>query len=294
MTQPQLTETLREWQGAAKFWAKHRKTIRTMFSPLTGALIEDAGIRRGHSVLDVAGGPGEPSLTIAETVGPEGSVTCTDAVAEMVAAAEAEGLSRGLKNVQFRQCTADSLPFSDNSFDAVVSRLGAMFFPDPLAALQEMMRVTKPGGTVALVVWGKSELNPFAYLVTEVISRHVETLAVDPDAPGAFRFADPGKLGGILKAAGAADVQERVLRFEIAAPISPEEFWAMRSETSETLRMKLMKVSTVERTQIAHEVAEAVREFFPGNRMRFPAQMIIVTGKKPSALNSAMRALPQN
>ena len=281
MSQVQSSDILQGWQDTAKYWAKHRNTIRIMFAPLTRALIEQARISRGHDVLDVAGGPGEPSLTIAETVGPDGSVMCTDAVSEMVAAAEAEALSRGLKNVQFRQCAADSIPFPDNSFDAVVSRLGAMFFPNPLAALREMLRVTKPGGALSLAVWHKSEANPFCYVVTDVISRHVETPPANPDAPGAFRFADPGKLASILKDAGAVEVGERVVKFDIAAPISPEEFWAMRSETSESLREKLLKLSNETRPQIAREIQQAVREFFPNYQMRFPAQMIIVTGTKP-------------
>ena len=282
MSHVQSAVTLEEWQKTASYWAKHHHTIRTMFAPLTRALIERAGIVPGQSVLDVAGGAGEPSLTIAETVGPRGSVTCTDPVAEMIAAAKREALSRGLENVQFRQCTADSLPFPDDSFDVVVSRLGVMFFPDPLAGLRDMLRVTKPGGRVALVVWHKSDLNPYSYLVTQVISRHVETPAVDPNAPDAFRFAELGKLVRVLEGAGAIDVTEDITRFDIAAPISPEEFWTMRSEISETLRVKLRNISEGEKRQIADEVLEAVREFFPDGHMKFPAQMIIVTGSKPN------------
>lgn len=255
-----------------------------MFDPVTRALIEAAGITRGQFVLDVAGGPGEPSLTIAETVGPSGSVTCTDAVAEMVQAAEREAHRREVKNISFRQCTADSLPFDSDSFDAVVSRLGAMFFPDPLPALREMLRLTKPGGALGLVVWHKSELNPFLHVVTDIMSNYVEASPADPDAPGAFRFAEPGKLAGILTDAGAIDVLERVLDFHIAAPISAEEFWVMRSETSETLREELAKLNSQQALRVAREVQEAVREFFPNNEMSFPAQMIIVTGSKPWAL----------
>ncbi|HEX6732942.1 MAG TPA: methyltransferase domain-containing protein, partial [Pyrinomonadaceae bacterium] len=136
MSQVQLSDTLREWRESAKYWETHARTIQKMFAPVTSALIEEAGIIEGDAVLDVAGGPGEPSLTIAEKVGPAGSVMCTDAVAEMVAAAESEAARRGLKNIQFQQCQADSLPFKNNSFDAAVSRLGVMFFPDPIAALR--------------------------------------------------------------------------------------------------------------------------------------------------------------
>jgi ubiquinone/menaquinone biosynthesis C-methylase UbiE len=116
-----------------------------MFTPLTRALIEDSGIKTGCLVLDVAGGAGEPSLTIAGVVGPTGLVMCTDAVEEMVVAAQSEADRRGIENIEFGNCAADSLPFPDNSFDAVVSRLGAMFFPDPLVAFREILRVTKPG-----------------------------------------------------------------------------------------------------------------------------------------------------
>src|ERR1700682_4396340 len=84
----QDSKTLQEWRENARFWTKHSGTIRTMFAPLSEALIRDAGIGDGQTVLDVAGGAGEPSLTIAERVGSKGRVTCTDAVAEMVAAAE--------------------------------------------------------------------------------------------------------------------------------------------------------------------------------------------------------------
>jgi enediyne biosynthesis protein CalE5 len=280
MSQVQATDMLREWRESAKYWQKHSATIRSMFAPLTRALIADAGIGPGQRVLDVAGGPGEPSLTIAGLVGPTGSVMCTDAVEDMVVTAKDEAERLGLKNIEFRQCAADSLPFANDSFDAVVSRLGAMFFPDPVAALREMLRVTKPGGTLTLAVWNKSEVNPFSYLVTEVVSRYVEIPSVDPDAPGAFRFAKPGKLTGILRDADAIDISERIFKFHIEAPISVEEFWTMRSETSEILREKLKSSSKEQSLRVAEEVREKVRQFFPNNQMSFPAQMMIVMGKK--------------
>lgn len=277
----QASETLRVWRESAPFWKKHSAVIRTMFSPLTEALIKEGGIAQGQYVLDVAGGAGEPSLTIAQRIAPTGAVTCTDGVAEMVAAAESDAHRLGLTNLAFRQCVADSLPFESNSFDAVVSRLGIMFFPDPPSALNEMLRVTKPGGCLAFAVWHKNELNPFACIVTDIMSRHVELPPADPDAPGAFRFAEPGKLAGILKGAGASDVRERVLQFHIEAPISPGEYWELRSETSDTLREKLAKLSAEEVLRVTQEVQEAVRGYFPNHQMSFPAQAIVVTGKKP-------------
>src|SRR5215213_4484541 len=98
---------LDEWRETAKHWTKYSATIRMMFAPLTQALIEHAGIHEGQSVLDVAGGAGEPSLTIADVVGPTGSVTCTDAVPAMVEAAQNEANRRGVTNMQFQVCSAD-------------------------------------------------------------------------------------------------------------------------------------------------------------------------------------------
>ena len=277
----QSAEVLREWRESAFYWQKHADTIRTMFGPITRALIEDAEIVEGDAVLDVAGGAGEPSLTIAQTVGPTGSVTCTDVTAEMVAAAQSEAARHGVTNIAFRQCAADSLPFENNSFDAVVCRLGVMFFPDPLAGLREMLRA-KREGVLSLAVWDKAELNPFSYLITDVLARHFGAPApADPNAPGAFRFAEHGSLTKVLVEAGAVQVGERVLRFQIAAPISSEQFWELRSETSGTLREKLATLPEQQRNLIAQEAQEAVRQYFSSGQLSVPAQMIIVTGRKP-------------
>lgn len=272
------TDVLREWKESAAFWRDHYPSIRTMFAPVTNALIEEAGIIEGSVVLDVAGGSGEPSLTIAELVGPRGSVTCTDAVADMVEAAKAEAERRGLRNMEFRQCLADSLPFEQDTFDVTVCRLGVMLFPDVPAALTEMIRVTKSEGTLAFVVWGRNEANPFGHIVTNVLSQYLEVPTAPPDAPGAFRFAEPGKLARMLTEAGAIGVRERELNFHIEAPLSSEQFWEMRSHMSGTLRDKLASLPPEQARQVGLDVQNAVQEFFPNGQMSFPAQMLIVSG----------------
>ena len=277
----QAEEVLREWRENASYWQKHSEAIRTMFQPITQALIDDAGIVAGQSILDVAGGSGEPSLTISKRVGPTGSVTCTDVVAEMVNIAQSEARQKGLTNMEFRQCAADALPFENDSFDVVVCRLGAMFFPDPLAALREMLRVAQSPGVIALAVWGKSELNPFFSLSTDALERQLGASApADRDAPGAFRFAEPGSLARILQQAGAIEVRERLLEFQIVAPFTPKQFWEMRAETSGTLRAKLATLSQQQSELVAQEVEEAAREFFSNNQMSLPAQVIIVIGRQ--------------
>src|SRR5688500_18134055 len=123
------SDVLDQWSNAAPYWEKHRTAIERMFDPITQHLIESAGIRPGDTVLDVATGPGEPALGIAKFTGPRGQVCGVDAVPAMVEAARREASHRGLNNVRFDVASAEALPFEKNTFDAVVSRFGVMFFP---------------------------------------------------------------------------------------------------------------------------------------------------------------------
>jgi ubiquinone/menaquinone biosynthesis C-methylase UbiE len=280
-------DVVRAWRESAPFWEKHRETVRLMFEPVTRALVEDAHIAAGMRVLDIACGSGEPGLTLAEIVESTGCVTCTDIISEMVASAQRAAACHNLTNIKFHQCAADSLLFPNGSFDATVCRFGVMFFPEPLAGLSEMLRVTKQDGRVALAVWHNIESNPFFHVVTEILARYVESPPDDPQGPGAFRFAEPGTLARILEQAGAADVRERVLDFPIAAPISPHEFWTVRSEISDTVREKLAQIDQAQHALVKQHVIEAARVFFPQGQMKFPAKAIIVSGAKNNGRHPA-------
>ena len=282
MSSEQKKDVLREWRESAPYWAKHADTVRSMFAPITSALIEAAEISEGQSVLDVAGGSGEPSISISGVVGASGSVICTDGVIEMVLAARGQARSRGLGNIEFSQCLAESLPFPGKTFDAVVCRLGVMLFPDPAAAIREMLRTVRPGGRVSFAVWNTRDSNPFFQVVMDVVSRYVESPPEDPDAPGAFRFAEPGKLARLVSEAGAIGVSERLLRFDLEAPLTPKQFWEVRAELSDTLRAKVAQLSSEQLARVAREVEEAGRAFFVDGRMKFPAQVYIVTGSAKS------------
>jgi SAM-dependent methyltransferase len=270
-----------EWRESAPYWEKHAATVRQLFAPITASLIRIAHITAGQQVLDIAGGTGEPSLEIAGIVAPQGRVVCTDAVAEMVAAAERLAHQRSIDHIEFKRCAADSLPFDNGAFDTVVSRLGAMFFDDVLASLGEMLRVLKPAGTIALVVWSDRASNPFFSIVTEVLARYVPSPPEDTDAPGAFRFAERSKLAGLLEQAGAVNVQEYVVDFRIETALTPVEFWQLRSEISDSLRAKVARLTDDELAQVVQEVEQQLKTFFSEGRMSLPAQVIIVSANKP-------------
>ena len=280
MNPEEQNKALDAWQTSARYWDKYRVLIAQMFAPLTSGLVEEARIGIGQKVLDIGGGSGEPSLTISGIVGPTGSVMYTDPVAGMVETAQAEASRRGLTNVQFRQCSANDLPFADRAFDVAVGRLSVMFFVDPVTGVREALRVIAEDGYVSFAVWGPKEANPFFSTIADVIDRFVESPRQDPDAPDAFRFAAPGKLAGILVNASAENVIERQLNFQIEAAISFEQFWQLRTEMSETLREKMARLTPAQLPTIKQTVADAARSYFVGGTMSFPAEALIVSGQK--------------
>jgi SAM-dependent methyltransferase len=281
-------EVINAWRSSAPYWEKHREIIRQMFAPVTQALVEDAQIEdeqigAGPAVLDVATGPGEPALTIAARVGPEGKVLGIDPVPEMVEAARRAAQQLGITNAEFEVAPADRLPVPDNSFDAVVSRFGVMFFPSPVDGVREMLRALKPGRKLAFAVWSFADSNPFHYEVARVMERFVDMPRPAPDAPDAFRFANPGKLRHVLAEAGVVAPSERLLQFTIDAPLSLEDFWTLRREMSEKLREKLRTLSADELAEVKRQALEAMRPYSTSPGISFPAEVLIVSGNKNSA-----------
>lgn len=273
-------DVLAAWETSSQYWTKHQSLIAAMFAPLTSALVDAAQIGTGQSVLDVGGGSGEPSLTLATIVGSSGSVTFTDPATGMVKAARVEAERRGLSNITFHQSPAERLSFSDNTFDAVVSRLSAMFFEDPGLALSEILRVAKPGGRLAFLVWAAREVNPFFSAISDVLNQFVSPEPDDEDAPNAFRFAKPGKLASLFSNAGAMSVTEKPLRFRIENRIDFEEFWELRTEMSDSFRGKLSQLTSDQIAAVKVATAKAVAVYFENGTMSFPAQALIVSGQK--------------
>jgi ubiquinone/menaquinone biosynthesis C-methylase UbiE len=274
-------EVIKRWRTSAPFWEKHRNIIRGMFAPITQALIEDAEIGAQDSVLDVATGPGEPALSVAAVVGPDGKVVGVDAIHGMIAAARTEARRLRLKNAKFDVAFADDLPFAANTFDAVISRFGVMFFPSPVDGVREMLRVLKPGRKLAFAVWHFAERNPFHSALSRVMDRYVDSPPLEPDALDAFRFAPRGKLLKVFSEAGVAAPSERLLQFKIeAAAVSVEDFWNLRREMSEKLSEKFATLSEEQKLKVTQEMLSSLAEYSTANGMSFPAEVLLVSGSK--------------
>ena len=265
---------------AAAYWEKHRATIRTLFHPVSEALIDEARIAPGDAVLDVATGSGEPALSIAEVVGPSGLVAGIDPFSEMITAAARAANNQHFENAYFEVASADRLPFETDRFDAVVSRFGIMFFPNPVECVHELLRVLKPNRPLVFAVWGYLERNPFHYVMAHVVDRYFPPAPAAPDALGPFRYAEPGKLLRVLNEAGLPQATERLLKFNIEVPFAGEEFWTLRMDMAEKLRAKISSLSPDKAAEIKREVFQNTAPYLAENGISFPGEALIVSATK--------------
>ena len=142
--------TREQWQEAAEAWDRWGPTLEDWLGPATEAMLDGAGVRAGARVLDVAAGAGGQTLAAARRVGPAGHVLATDLSPAILEYAAAAARSAGLENVETRELDGESLAgVEDESVDAVISRLGLIYFPDQQGALAEMRRVLRPGGATS-------------------------------------------------------------------------------------------------------------------------------------------------
>jgi hypothetical protein len=135
---------------------------------------------------------------------------------------------------------------------------------------------------MALAVWHFADRNPFHFTLSRIMDRYVEPAPVAPDTPDAFRFAAMGNLVEVLATAGVTAPSERLLQFAIEAPSSLEDFLTLRCEMSEKLRGKFSNFSSEQAGAVKQEMLDAFREYSADCGIRFPAEILIVSGTKGS------------
>src|SRR5436190_14452479 len=117
------------WARLSGGWDKWDRVIMDQLGPVGAAMIDRLDIAEDQQHLDIASGTGEPGLAIAR-LAPKGRVVLTDLSPEMLDVAVRRADAQGLNNIETQVCSADDLPFDDETFDSVSVRFGYMFFPD--------------------------------------------------------------------------------------------------------------------------------------------------------------------
>jgi SAM-dependent methyltransferase len=272
-------ETVRQdWTANAVGWRETRLRHAITTRGATDVVIEAAQLRPGMRVLDLASGTGEPSLTLAAHVGPDGHVTATDLVPEMLAAAEEGARERGLTNLTFQQADAEALPFADQTFDVVTCRFGVMFFPNVGQALRESYRVLEPDGRAVFLAQGPLDQNPFFAMMRTAAAQYAPAPPPEPGAPHGLRFAAADKLGTALREAGFRAVREEYRAVRWIVPGPPEEVWANLRLHNSQYRRLAAKLTPEQIEQIHQDVLAASGKYYDGRQVDFPAVVVLAVG----------------
>jgi SAM-dependent methyltransferase len=226
-------ENIARWDRAAPGWEATREVFQHVVLPVSHWMVEAIHPQPGHRVLELAAGLGDTGLLAAELVQPGGSVLITDAADGMVQAALAHAAELGVDNVEVRAMQAEWIDLPAASVDAVLCRFGYMLLADPEAALRETRRVIKPGGRVALAVWGLPEHNPWTTVFRAAAEEVGISSAPAPNQSGQFALSAPGALDELLEATGFDDVEVQQLDLAFEAE-SVDAWWDFVLQTSPT------------------------------------------------------------
>ena len=271
--------TREQWQTAAEAWSRWGPTLSRWLGDATKVMLDMAGIGAGQRVLDVAAGAGEQTLVVARRVGPSGSVLATDISSNILEFAAEAARAAGLANVETRVMDGENLELGDDSFDAVVSRVGLIYFPDQHKALTGMKRVLKPGGRVAAITYSTPENNKFFSVPVGIIRRRANLPPPLPGQPGPFSLGGPGVLQAAYEKAGFRDVQVRRVPSPLRMP-SAAECVRFERESFGALHQMLAGVPETERPSVWTEIEEELTRFQTADGFVGPCEMLVGIGVK--------------
>ena len=273
-------ETTREqWQGAAEAWHRWGPTIEQWLGPATEIMLDMAGMRTGSRVLDVAAGAGGQTLVAARRVGPSGFVRATDIASNLLVFAAEAARQAGLTNVETRVMDGENLELEAEAFDAVISRVGLIYFPDQQRALTGMRHILKPGGKIAAIVYSTAENNKFFSLPVAIIRRRAQLPRPLPGQPGPFSLGNPGALEEAFTRAGLREVQTRVVAAALRLP-STAEYLRFAQESWGALHQMLAGLIEAERQAAWEEIGQALGRFEGPHGFEGPCELIIGVGSK--------------
>ncbi len=279
-------ETVEAWNGVLfERFLRYRDVIGEGVGPLGDAALRLHPPAPGQRVLDVGCGFGDTTRQIAELVGPAGSVVGVDVGEGFLELARREASERGLANVEYVLADVQVAELG-RAFDFAFSRLGTMFFADPVTAFGNVRRALVPGGRLCMVVWRRKPDNRWVHEAERIVERFLprEEPPGDPSArPGPYSMADADVSTDILRGAGFEQVSLRRcdLSIEIGADLEQAvEFSMALGPAGEAIRLAGRRAARL-RPRIAAALREGLAEFARPGGVRAPASAWIVSARAP-------------
>lgn len=271
----QREELLERWDRSARGWGRRADSFQEFAMRVSVWMVEHLNLQPGQQVLDLAAGPGDTGFLAAELVRPGGMLISSDASQAMLGVARGRARDLGISNVEFMRFELEWIDLDTASVDAAMCRFGLMFAVDPDAALQELRRVVRPGGPVALAVWDTPEQNPWASIPTRALVELGHVDPPDPSDPGMFVLDDPARLEELLESSGFVEVVVDRVDLE-RAETSTEDYIQWTLDLSAPFADVRDRLSRDEWREVEDRIATLSQPYTAANgSVQFPAASLV-------------------
>jgi enediyne biosynthesis protein CalE5 len=274
------------WAAVSESWARSAEFVDARHSHVTERMLEATSPAPGERVLELACGPGGVGLAAAALVAPGGEVVLSDVAAEMTAIAAARAEVLGLTGVHTRQLDIEHIDEPDSAYDVVLCRDGLQFAFDPASAAREIFRVLRPGGRVALAVWGPRTRNPWLGIALDAAGAELGAPVPPPGLPGPFSLDDAGRLTGLLTDARLADVTITELPVPMRAA-SFDEWWRRTTALAGPLAKRLAMLGEDAAERLRARARESVGPYQTPSGLEFPGVALLASARRSSTLPGA-------
>jgi ubiquinone/menaquinone biosynthesis C-methylase UbiE len=242
-------------------------------APARNWMLSSAALAPGEKVLDLACGTGLVTLAAAASVGPDGSVLGTDISGQMVAVARQRAIEQQVSNVTFERMDAETLDFPDATFDVVLCSLGLMYVPDPERAVREWRRVLRPGGRVAMAVWGK-RANCGWSPVFPIVEAEVDTDV----CPLFFALGEIDALSQLCEDAGFGAVRQR--RIATILSYADADAACDAAFVGGPVALAWSRFDEEVRAHVRARYKHAIEPWRRSQGYRIPGEFVIVSGER--------------